>query len=97
MTQKEFDKLHREEKDQFGNTLRVGDYVLYSPYLRPVRIYRIAHFTSAGKCKANEIWPNKIWSACPYTENLVKLDPDMYNFIHKNITPLYEQQDNSNS
>lgn len=97
MTQKEFDKFHREEKDQFGNILKVGDYVFYSPYYRQVRIYKIAHFTSSGKCKADEVWPSKCWSAYPYTENLVKLDPDMYNFIHKNITPLYEQQDNSDS
>ena len=97
MTQRDYDKFHRVEKDHFGNDVKVGDYVLYSPYLKQLRIYKIVHFTSIGKCKAVEVWPHKHWAAYPYTDNLVKLDPDMYNFIHEKVTPLYEQQDNSNS
>lgn len=59
MTKKEFDKYHREEKDSLDNTIKVGDLVISSPYGTTLRISKIIHFTSGGKCKIQELYPGR--------------------------------------
>lgn len=81
MTQKEFNKYHREEKDYLDNTIKVGDLVISSPYGVSLRISKVMYFTSGGKCKVQEVYPQKRWYYYPYTSNLIKLDNNLLDCI----------------
>lgn len=102
MNKREYERLHREERDAFKNTLKVGDFVIFTGYGREVRIGRICYFTSPGKCKIEEKWPiSDSWRYYPYTRNLVKLDNNMLDFIESTLVNLRNEDEpkdtNSNS